>query len=149
MSPEKNIWDQDRAEHIIRQLMLDNDAFSKWMDVTVIDISQVSVILSIKINDEMTNGFGIAHGGILYSLCDSALAFASNAWGRQAVSIETSISHLKPLKPGDVVTVTSVTKSISGKLGHFEVLAHNQNNQLVGIFNGTVFYSGKEWGGEH
>ena len=145
MSSEKDTWDQERAEHIIRQLMLGNDAFSKWMDIKVVVISSVSVVLSVQINDEMTNGFGIAHGGILYSVCDSALAFASNANGRQAVSIETSISHLKPLKVGDTVTVTSFTKNISGKLGHFEILAHDQNDQLVGIFNGTVFYNGKLW----
>ena len=145
MSSEKDTWDQERAEHIIRQLMLGNDAFSKWMDIKVVVISSVSVVLSVQINDEMTNGFGIAHGGILYSVCDSALAFASNANGRQAVSIETSISHLKPLKVGDTITVTSFTKNISGKLGHFEVLAHDQNDQLVGIFKGTVFYNGKLW----
>ena len=43
------------------------------------------------------------------------------------------------------MTVTSYTKRISGTLGHFEVLAHDQTNALVGIFKGTVFYNGKEW----
>ncbi len=148
MTPEKDIWDQERAEHIIRQLMLGNDAFSRWMDVRIVEISASTVKLSITINSSMTNGFGIAHGGILYSLCDSALAFASNAYGRQAVSIDTSISHLKPLKIDDTVVVTSITKNISGKLGHFEVLAHDQENQLVGIFKGTVFYNGKTWNSE-
>lgn len=142
---EKDIWDQSRAEKIIQQLMLDNDAFSKWMGVQIVQISPESVQLSIIINHQMTNGFGIAHGGILYSICDSALAFASNAFGRQAVSIETSISHLKPLKIGDRVIVKSVTKRISGKLGHFEILAQDQDKNLVGIFKGTVFYNGKNW----
>ena len=142
---KNDTWEQDRAEKIICGLMLGNDAFSKWMGVEIIEISPVSTILSIEIMDEMTNGFGIAHGGILFSLCDSTLAFASNAFGRQAVSIETSISHLKPMKVGDRVTATSYTKRISGKLGHFEVLAHDQDNNLVGIFKGTVFYNGKEW----
>jgi len=142
---ERSTWNQDKAEHIIQKLMLSNDAFSQWMGIEVVEISPITVILSMVITEEMTNGFGIAHGGIIYSVCDSALAFASNAYGRQAVSIETSISHLKPLKIGNRVTVTSYTKRISGTLGHFEVLAHDQTNALVGIFKGTVFYNGKEW----
>ena len=61
----------------------------------------------MTIRQEMTNGFAIAHGGITYSLADSALAFASNGHGRRAVSVETSISHTVALRTGDVITATA------------------------------------------
>jgi acyl-CoA thioesterase len=59
--------------------MFDNDAFSKWLGIVVEEISEGKCVLSMTIRKEMTNGFGIAHGGITYSLADSALAFAANS----------------------------------------------------------------------
>ena len=65
---ERSTWNQDKAEHIIQKLMLSNDAFSQWMGIEVVEISPISVILSMVITEEMTNGFGIAHGGIIYPM---------------------------------------------------------------------------------
>lgn len=138
-------WNQQKAEIIIQKMMLSNDAFSKWLGINVEEISEDNVRLSLTITEDMSNGFGIAHGGIVYSLSDSALAFASNSYGRQALSIESSISHLKPLKIGDKVYVNSIKLHIGKTLGHFEVLSYNQHDQLVGIFKGTVFYNGQTW----
>jgi len=138
-------WNQQRAEIIINKMMLANDAFSKWLGINIEEISEDNIRLSLVITPEMSNGFGIAHGGIVYSLSDSALAFASNAYGRQALSIESSISHLKPLKIGEKVYVNSIKLHIGRTLGHFEVLSYNQIDQLVGIFKGTVFYNGQNW----
>ena len=56
---ERSTWNQDKAEHIIQKLMLSNDAFSQWMGIEVVEISPISVILSMVITEEMTNGFGI------------------------------------------------------------------------------------------
>ena len=70
----------------IVQLMLDDDRFSRWLGIETIELSKGHCILRMTINSSMLNGFSIAHGGITYSLADSALAFASNAYGNQAVS---------------------------------------------------------------
>src|SRR5690554_7162654 len=77
----------------IVQKMMEKDAFSQWMNIEVVDIKPGYSILKTTVVPEMVNGFLIAHGGISYSLADSALAFAANAHGKQCVSIETSISH--------------------------------------------------------
>ena len=74
--------------------MLKADAFSKWLGIEVINVSEGFSKLSMLVRDDMVNGFGIAHGGITYSLADSSLAFASNSFGNHAVSIETSILNL-------------------------------------------------------
>ncbi|HBI00565.1 MAG TPA: thioesterase, partial [Flavobacterium sp.] len=83
--------------------MFQNDAFSQWLGIAVEEVSEGKCILSMTIRKEMTNGFGIAHGGITYSLADSALAFAANSHGRQSVSIDTSINHIEALKEGDKI----------------------------------------------
>jgi acyl-CoA thioesterase len=99
----------------------------------------------MKVRDEMTNGFDIAHGGIAYSLADSCLAFAANSHGIQAVSIETSISHTQKVISGD--TLTAIAKEInkSTKIGLYYITITNQNNIEIAHFKGTVYRTKKEW----
>ncbi|CAN5181454.1 hydroxyphenylacetyl-CoA thioesterase PaaI [soil metagenome] len=128
--------------------MFDNDPFSKWLGIEVVKIESGSCILKMKIRKEMLNGFGIAHGGITYSLADSALAFASNSHGRMAVSVETSISHTLQLFEGDVITATAEEMSLSNKIAVYQVTIKNQKDEIVALFKGTVYRTGKEWFGE-
>lgn len=137
-------FDQHLADVVIKEKMLGNDAFSQWLGIEVLEILEDQVVLSMLIRPDMTNGFGIAHGGIVFSLCDSAFAFASNQYGRKAVSIETNISHLRPLYVSEKVFAKATLTSLSKSLGRYQVIATNQENKKVAIFNGTVFYTG-EW----
>ena len=97
------------------------------------------------IRGEMCNGFGIAHGGITYSLADSALAFASNSHGKHAVSVETSISHIKPLKEGDTIIATAEEVSCSNRIANYLVRVENENQELVALFKGVVFRKDTLW----
>jgi acyl-CoA thioesterase len=125
--------------------MMDGDAFSRWLGIEVLEISEGFCKLQMKVRDEMTNGFTIAHGGIAYSLADSCLAFAANSYGIQAVSVETSISHTKKVKSGDVLTASTkeINKSIKTALYYITII--NQNKKEIAHFKGTVFRTGKEW----
>ena len=111
MSNESNV-----AERVVSR-MFDQDWFSQWLGIERKEIGVGRCVLSMVIRKEMLNGFAIAHGGIAYALADSALAFASNAHGRKAVSVETSISHTVALKEGDVITATAEEVSLSDKIG--------------------------------
>lgn len=133
-----------RAENIVRHMM-DNDDFSQWLKIQVEHAEPGHVVLSATVRDEMTNGFKIAHGGISYSLADSALAFASNGYGPMAVSIETSISHTRPVFSGDKLKATCKELNRSKSIGIYEVTVVNQNDKTVGIFKGTVFIKAEEW----
>jgi acyl-CoA thioesterase len=99
----------------------------------------------MTIREEMCNGFGIAHGGITYSLADSALAFASNSHGRHAVSIETSISHIQSLTAGDIITAVADQSSLTKRIGIYNVRIEKENGELVALFKGTVYIKDKEW----
>ena len=125
--------------------MMDGDAFSQWLGIEVLEIDKGFCKLQMKVRDEMTNGFAIAHGGIAYSLADSCLAFAANSYGIQAVSVETSISHTKKVKSGDVLFATSKEKNKSSKTALYYITITNQNKEEIAHFKGTVFRTGKEW----
>jgi acyl-CoA thioesterase len=125
--------------------MMELDYFSQWLGIRRIQDEAGKSILEMTIRKEMLNGFGIAHGGITYSLADSALAFAANGHGRKAVSVETSISHTIPLKEGDIITATAEEDNLSNRIGIYRLLITNQKGEKVAIFKGTVYRTEKEW----
>ena len=98
------------ASKIVNKMM-SNDSFSKWLGIEIIELSEGFCKLQMKIRDDMTNGFKIAHGGITYSLADSALAFASNSNGFQSLTIESSINYFKKVNSGDILS--AVTNEIN------------------------------------
>lgn len=129
----------------IVDLMMKNDLFSQWMNVSIVSIDKGRCTLLSTIHKDMLNGFEIAHGGITYSLSDSALAFSSNAYGFQCVSIETSISHIRPVFEDDVLTVQCEEVHRGKTIGIYSINIKNQENKLVSKFKGTVNISRKEW----
>lgn len=125
--------------------MFNNDPFSKWLGIERLEDGSGSSMLRIIVRKEMLNGFAVAHGGITYSLADSALAFASNSHGIQSLSIETSISHTKKVLEGDVLMASAKEISLTSRIGIYHVEVVNQNNEIVALFKGTVYRTGKSW----
>lgn len=126
-------------------IMMNNDCFSQWMGIEVESVSLGACTLKLTVKTEMLNGFGILHGGISFSLSDSALAFASNSYGHKCVSIETSISHLKIVNPGETLLAKATEIHRGRSIGVYEVNITNQNLEKIAYFKGTVSISKEEW----
>lgn len=124
--------------HLIVNKMMATDFMSQWLGIEILDYSKGNIVIQLTVRPEMVNGFGIAHGGITYSLADSALAFSVNSFGVDAVSIETSISHLKPVLVGDVLTTSATQVSLSNSIGVFLIDITNQDGVKVAAFKGTA-----------
>jgi len=90
----------------------------------------------------MLNCMDKAHGGISYSLADTAFGFAANTHGKFAVSIETSINHIEALSEGDVLVAESVIEKVTNKLG-FNIIEVKRGNELVAFFKGVVYRTQK------
>jgi len=125
--------------------MMAKDFFSQWLGIQVLEIGQGQCKLELTVRKDMLNGFGIAHGGITYCMADSALAFASNSYGNQCVSIETSISHTHKVKEGDVLTAVAKELNRGHKIAIYEVSIVNQGHKNVGLVKGTVYITEKNW----
>src|SRR5437773_11639269 len=132
------------AERIVDK-MYDDDAFSQWLGIERMQIEEGHCILKMKVRKEMVNGFGLAHGGIAFSFADSALAFASNAYGRLSVALECSISFPVALNVGDEITCEAKEFSLTKKTGTYLIEIVNQKQEKVAFFKGIVFRTGKEW----
>ena len=125
--------------------MFNHDTFSQWLGISIDKIERGYAQISMVVKGDMLNGFGIAHGGITYSLADSAFAFASNSQGRHAVSIETSISHTKAVNEGDKLTAIAKEDNLTNRLGIYSITVTNQDNEVVALFKGTVFRKDTPW----
>ena len=125
--------------------MMKTDAFSQWLGIKILTSQKGSCKLQMKVRPEMCNGFGIIHGGITFSLADSALAFASNAHGRLSVALECSISYPNAVIVGDVLTAEATEVSLTNKIGIYNISVTNQKGEIVGVFKGSVYRTSKEW----
>lgn len=137
--------DSNELAKAVVDRMMSQDWFSQWLGIDVVDIRPGTCTLRLTVKKDMLNGFAIAHGGITYSLSDSALAFASNSHGKMAVSVETSISHLAAVKENDVLTAVANERSCSNKIGVYEVVVTNQSDTTVALFKGTVYRKSQDW----
>ena len=133
-----------RLAERIQQAMLARDTFSRWLGVAVTDIGPGTCTLTMTVRGEMLNGFGVAHGGIVFSVADSAFAFACNTHGRVTVSIENSITYPVAIREGDVLTAVAREEAASERLGYYRVDVTRQGGELVGLFRGTAYRTLKE-----
>ncbi len=131
-------------EAIVNQ-MLSDDAFSALLGMHVEQVSPGSAVVSLRIEPSMVNGFQIAHGAIAYALADSAMAFASNAFGKKSFSVETSISHVKKGALADFLTARCSLLHAGNKSAIYGVEVKNQREELIAHFKGTVYVSDEAW----
>ncbi|MFY0683655.1 MAG: hydroxyphenylacetyl-CoA thioesterase PaaI [Balneola sp.] len=119
--------------------MMEKDAFSQWMGIEILNSEPGYVKISMKIREEMVNGFGICHGGITFSLADSALAFASNSRGSISVALENNINYTKKVEVGDTLIAETEEIQNGRTIGVYKIRVSNQNEDLVADFRGTVY----------
>ncbi len=125
--------------------MFENDWFSQWLGIERMEVLPGRSVLRIVIRKEMLNGFGILHGGITFSLADSALAFASNSHGKKSVSIEASMSYIGQVMEGDILTATAEEASLTNKIGIYNITVTKEDKTVVALFKGTVYRTDKLW----
>ena len=119
--------------------MFETDYFSQWLGIEIVETGLGTCRLSMKVRKEMLNGFGVLHGGVTFSLADSALAFASNSHGRISVALDASMSFPAPSREGDVLTAVAEELSLTDKTGLYLITILNQDNKKIGVFKGTVY----------
>lgn len=124
--------------------MLSLDPFSTWLGIEILNVELGHCKLGLKIRQDLLNSMQKAHGGITYSLADTAFGFAANTYGKFAVSIETSINHIEALEEGDYITASTKIDCTKNKLG-FQIVEIKKGDQLVALFKGVVYRTSKEW----
>lgn len=131
--------DRQRLAERLVGAMVAKDAFSAWLGIEVAELRPGACVVRMVVRDDMVNGFGVCHGGIAYSLADSAVAFASNTHGTVTVSVENSIAYPAPARAGDTLTAAAEEEGASSRLAFYRVAVRNQDDAVVALFRGTVY----------
>jgi len=139
MNPEKDRFANEVVAH-----MMKNDLFSQWLGVEVLEVREGYSRIKMTVREEMINGFGIVHGGIAFSLADSAFAFACNNRNVLSVALDTAINFLKPVHVGDILTAEAKEIHNGKSTGLYQISVSNQKDHVVAIFKGTCFRTDKK-----
>jgi acyl-CoA thioesterase len=124
---------------VVLKAMLDKDNFSRWLGIEIDEYREGYCRLHYIIRDEMLNGFGIVHGGIIFSGADSAFAFACNSHGRLSVALDVHISFINAARTGDLMTVEAMEIHTGNKVSFYNVTTTNEQGEIVAIFKGTAY----------
>jgi len=123
--------------------MMENDYFSQWMQVKVLGIKEGYSKIQMTIRKEMVNGFGIVHGGLPFSLADSAFAFACNNRNNLSVALDVTITFTKAVNVGDILIAEAKEFHNGRSTGVYIITVSNQKNEQIALFKGTCFRTGK------
>ena len=135
---DKNALAQQVVQH-----MMQHDGFSQWLGISVQEVKEGYSKIKMTVRPEMINGFGIVHGGIPFSLADSAFAFACNNRNNLSVALDTTINFTKSTQPGDVLTAEANEVHNGRSTGLYLITVTNQHGEQVALFKGTCFRTGK------
>ena len=123
--------------------MMENDFFSQWLGIKVLQIKEGYSRIKMIVRKEMVNGFGIVHGGIPFSLADSAFAFACNNRNHLSVALDTSINFIKAVHVGDELTAEAIEIHNGRSTGLYHITITNQKEHTVALFKGLCFRTDK------
>ncbi|MDO4230776.1 MAG: hydroxyphenylacetyl-CoA thioesterase PaaI [Lautropia sp.] len=118
------------------QVMLTDDEATQALGMKILDVVPGQAQLQMRVTKMMLNGHGTCHGGFLFSLADSAFAFACNTYNQRTVAQHCSISYLAPAFEHDELTATATELTRSGRSGLYDVLIRNQKDELLAVFRG-------------
>lgn len=131
--------DEQAHAHAVVKAMLAKDAFSQWLGVELVTLRPRACTLRMRVRNDMVNGFGVSHGGIVYALADSALAFASNTNGHVTVSVDNTISYPVSVQVGDDLIAVAEEETAGARLGFYRVTVARQDGTVVGLLHATVY----------
>jgi acyl-CoA thioesterase len=119
------------------------DSASKSLGMTLDQIAAGQARMSMRVRPEMVNGHGLCHGGFIFTLADSAMAFAANSHGERAVAQHNCITYVRPGRLGEVLSAVAEERSRSARSGIYDVrITGSSDGSVVAEFRGHARLSG-------
>lgn len=126
---------QIRAERSA-EAMWANDRASKWLGMSLDAIGPGTATMSFTVQDHHLNGHSICHGGYIFTLADSAFAFACNSYNENTVAQQNQITYLSPGRAGERLTATATETSKTGRSGIYDITVTGEDGRNVAVFRG-------------
>jgi acyl-CoA thioesterase len=126
---------QERAERSAAA-MFATDSASKGLGMQIDHIGPGQATLSMIVREDMLNGHRIAHGGFVFTLADSAFAFACNSYNQITVAQQNQITYLAPGREGERIVAAALEVSRTGRSGIYDVTVTGQDGRTLALMRG-------------
>ena len=122
--------------HAVAEAMYERDPAVRAFGIRIDEVGPGFARLSMPVRDDMLNGHGLCHGGLIFTLADSAFAYACNSRNQNTVASGCTIDYLAPGQPGDVLVAEAVEQSLAGRTGVYDITVSNQDGKRLALFRG-------------
>jgi acyl-CoA thioesterase len=131
--------DEQRLAEAVGREMLAQDEASRALGMVVEEIGPGQARLRMRVRDDMINGHDLCHGGLIFTLADSAFAFACNARNRVTVAAAAEIQFVSPARKGETLVAVARERASSGRTGIYDIeVAEAASGRLVALFRGRA-----------
>lgn len=131
--------EQDPLARACSDVMHANDRTAQMMGIHIVETIAGQAVLAMKVRNDMLNGHDVCHGGMLFTLADTAFAHACNNTNKVTLASGCTIDFLAPAYEGELLTATATERSRSGRTGVYDVEIHNPAGKLVATFRGRSY----------
>ena len=138
-SPDHTPHEAQALAERVAQAMYEQDRASQGMGMRIASVGPGRAVLTMRVRPDMVNGHAICHGGVIFTLADSAFAFACNSYNRNTVAQGCSIEFLAPAHDGDVLTASAEERSLAGRTGVYDIVVRNDRDQTIALFRGKSY----------
>ena len=120
----------------VAQGMFARDNASQRLGIRIVHVAPGCAELAMTVRADMVNGHAITHGGLVFTLADSAFAYACNSYNANTVAAGCAIEFMAPSREGDVLTATAREHTLVGRNGIYDVDVRNQHGEVIALFRG-------------
>ncbi|MEH6546877.1 MAG: hydroxyphenylacetyl-CoA thioesterase PaaI [Sneathiella sp.] len=121
----------------VAETMYRKDTAAQHLGITLKDIGPGRAVMTMRVTGSMLNGHNICHGGFVFTLADTAFAYACNAYNQNAVAQSAQINFLKAVSPDSLLTATAEEQSRTGRTGLYDITVTNEQGTVVALFRGN------------
>lgn len=128
----------DELARAVATAMWADDAASSGLGMRLVSVAAGRAVLEMPVRADMVNGHGIAHGGFVFTLADSAFAFACNSRNQLTVAAGLTVDFLQQVEGDELLTATATEVSRSGRTGVYDIVVTNRAGERVALVRGRA-----------
>lgn len=133
------ITDPQALADAVTHAMWSRDRATQGLGIQILSVKPGYALMAMPVRGDMVNGHHICHGGFMFTLADSAFAFACNSYNQNTVASACHIDFLAPAREGDVLEAEAVERSLSGRTGVYDITLRTRSGKTVALFRGKSY----------
>jgi acyl-CoA thioesterase len=137
--PATNVREAQALAERVAEGMYSRDRASQGLGIKIASVGPGRAELTMTVRSDMLNGHAICHGGFIFTLADSAFAFACNSYNLTTVASGCAIDYMAPAREGDLLTAHAHERSVSGRTGVYDIEVSNQRGETIALFRGKSY----------